>query len=238
MPLSDAPRSDAVPITERLRAAKDGCVGCARTLAKNPSRSMKIASVVSGLLLVLGGFYGMFNLFFPLQAVISVYQLLFGILILVTELKSWPIISTFQKKVDVWFHLLSTTRGKGGFYCFIGFLSFFASEWNVSTVCILFVSIIGVLHLLGFPRVPAPAPDDPAAGFGGVAAGGAQPMAPVDSADPSWSCSAAVSDFAMKVVADNPEVLRAGLSSMASSQMGSSGGGAGQPTWAQPSVNS
>jgi hypothetical protein len=62
-------------------------------------------------------------------------------------------------------------------------------------------------------------------------------MAPVDSADPSWSCSAAVSDFAMKVVADNPEVLRAGLSSMASSQMGSSGGG-GQPTWAQPSVNS
>ena len=145
MPLSDAPRSDAVPITERLRAAKDGCVGCARTLAKNPSRSMKIASVVSGLLLVLGGFYGMFNLFFPLQAVISVYQLLFGILILVTELKSWPIISTFQKKVDVWFHLLSTTRGKGGFYCFIGFLSFFASEWNVSTVCILFVSIIGCL---------------------------------------------------------------------------------------------
>ena len=43
----------------------------------------------------------------------------------------------------------------------------------------------------------------------------------------------------MKVVADNPEVLRAGLSSMASSQMGSSGGGGGAaPSWAQPSVNS
>ena len=155
MPLSDAPRSDAVPITERLRAAKDGCVGCARTLAKNPSRSMKIASVVSGLLLVLGGFYGMFNLFFPLQAVISVYQLLFGILILVTELKSWPIISTFQKKVDVWFHLLSTTRGKGGFYCFIGLLAFCASEWSLARVCVLIVTIVGVVHLLGNPKQPA-----------------------------------------------------------------------------------
>ena len=34
-------------------------------------------------------------------------------LIVVTELKSWPIISTFQKKVDVYFHLLSVPRGKG-----------------------------------------------------------------------------------------------------------------------------
>ena len=39
---------------------------------------------------------------------------LFGLLIVVTELKSWPIISTFQKRVDVYFHLLSVPRGKGG----------------------------------------------------------------------------------------------------------------------------
>ena len=50
----------------------------------------------------------------------------FGILILVTELKSWPIISTFQKRVDIYFHLLSVPKGKGGFYCFIGFLAFCA----------------------------------------------------------------------------------------------------------------
>lgn len=43
-----------------------------------------------------------------------------------TELKSWPIISTFQKRVDIYFHLLSVPKGKGGFYCFIGFLAFCA----------------------------------------------------------------------------------------------------------------
>ena len=229
---------DAACDRRRLTRHRCSCVRaqCYQVAAKDPRRTLRVLSTVSGLLLILGGIAGVFTIN-PLSMIISIYNILFGLLIVLTELKTWPIIKTFQKQVDVYFHLLSVPRGKGGFYCFIGFLSFFASEWNVSTVCILFVSIIGVLHLLGFPRVPAPAPDDPAAGFGGVAAGGAQPMAPVDSADPSWSCSAAVSDFAMKVVADNPEVLRAGLSSMASSQMGSSGG-AGQPSWAQPSVNS
>ena len=37
---------------------------------------------------------------------------LFGILILLTELKSWPIIKTFQKRVDIYFHLLSVPKGK------------------------------------------------------------------------------------------------------------------------------
>ena len=57
---------------------------------------------------------------------------LFGILIVATELKSWPIIGGFQKRVDVYFHLLSIGKGKGGFYCFIGLLAFIASEWSLA----------------------------------------------------------------------------------------------------------
>ena len=66
---------------------------------------------------------------------------------MITELKSWPIIRTFQRRVDIYFHLLSVPRGKGGFYCFIGVLAFCSSEWNLSRVCVLIVSIVGIVHL-------------------------------------------------------------------------------------------
>ena len=79
---------------------------------------------------------------------------LFGFLIVATELKTWPIIGAFQKRVDKYFHLLSVAKGKGGFYCFIGFLAFIASEWSLARVCTLLVCIVGVFHLLGYPRQP------------------------------------------------------------------------------------
>lgn len=79
---------------------------------------------------------------------------LFGFLIVATELKSWPIIGAFQKRVDKYFHLLSIAKGKGAFYCFIGFLAFVASEWSLARVCTLLVCIVGVFHLLGYPREP------------------------------------------------------------------------------------
>lgn len=69
-----------------------------------------------------------------------------------TELKSWPIIGAFQKRVDIYFHLLSVPRGKGGFYLFVGLLTFCASEWGVSSLCVMVVAIVGVLHLAGCPR--------------------------------------------------------------------------------------
>jgi hypothetical protein len=68
-----------------------------------------------------------------------------------TELKSWPIIGAFQKHVDVYFHLLSVPRGKGGFYLFIGLLTFCASDWGMASVCVMIVAVVGVLHLAGVP---------------------------------------------------------------------------------------
>jgi len=184
----------------------DKIKGCIETCKKwygvvksNPAKSMKILSSVSGVLLIIGGISGIVNLFNPLAAVISAYNILFGMLIVATELKSWPIIGAFQKRVDVYFHLLSVPKGKGGFYCFIGLLAFCASEWSLARICILIVAIVGIFHLLGYPRevarTEAMAAQDEQHQTGGI-----------DTA------SLGVSEFALKVMSENPELVKQGLS--------------------------
>ena len=91
---------------------------------------------------------GLVNVFNPLGIVLSVYNILFALLILITELKNWPIITSLNRRVDVYFHLLSIPTGKGGFYCFVGTLAFFATPWNVSRICILIVAIVGAIQLI------------------------------------------------------------------------------------------
>lgn len=59
---------------EKVVAAKEGAVKVWSTAKKNPTRTMKVLSCVSGLLLVVGGFSGFFN-FNPLKAVISLYNM-------------------------------------------------------------------------------------------------------------------------------------------------------------------
>jgi hypothetical protein len=109
-----------------------------------PERTMHLTSVVAALLLLLGGVSGLLNLLYPIGIVLSVYNILFSLLILVTELKQFPVMKTLNKRVDVYFHLLSVPRGKAGFYVFVGVLAFFASEWSISRICILLVAIVGV----------------------------------------------------------------------------------------------
>jgi hypothetical protein len=154
---------------------------------------MKLASTISGLLLVVGGISGVVNLFNPLGMVLSVYNIMFGVLILLTELKSWPIIKTIQKRIDVYFHLLSVPRGKGAFYCFIGVLAFFASDWSLSKICVLIVAIVGFLHL--FSKTPVPSPED-----------ALQPSVAAESS--SWS------SLAMEVAKDNPGMVNAAIDSL------------------------
>jgi len=108
-----------------------------------------------------------------------------------TELKSWPIIGAFQKHVDVYFHLLSVPKGKGGFYLFIGLLTFCASDWGMASVCVMIVTIVGVLHLAGIPA-------DSRTTSSMAGTDGAQhhqdSMEPLDAA-----ASASISNFALKV---------------------------------------
>ena len=179
--------------------------------AKDPSRTLRVFSAVAGLLLIIGGISGIFNIFNPLSAIISVYNIFFGILIVITELKSWPIIRTFQRRVDIYFHLLSVPRGKGGFYCFIGVLAFCSSEWNLSRVCVLIVSIVGIVHLFACQRCGAPKDG-----------GGSESLQHVQS---GGSCSGAASSessgaftwqgLMKEVVTDSPEVVGMGLSAAA-----------------------
>ena len=108
-----------------------------------------------------------------------------------TELKSWPIIGAFQKHVDVYFHLLSVPKGKGGFYLFIGLLTFCASDWGMASVCVMIVAIVGVLHLAGIPADSRT--NSSMAGSDGTHHH-QEAMEPMDAA-----ASASISNFALKV---------------------------------------
>jgi hypothetical protein len=143
---------------EQINNAKQCLKATYKVMTTDPPRTLRWLSTGSGILLILGGLSGALNPFsiiHPLSMIISVYNVLFGVLIVLTELKTFPIIKTFQKRVDVYFHLLSVPRGKGGFYCFIGFLAFFSStddSQTLSRICVLIVSVVGVLHLLACKR--------------------------------------------------------------------------------------
>ena len=195
---------------EKVTAAKEGATKVWSVAKANPSRTMRVLSSVSGALLILGGIAGALSIFNPLGAVLSIYNILFGLLIVITELKSWPIISTFQKRVDVYFHLLSVPRGKGGFYCFIGFLAFCSSNtFDLARICVLIVTIVGVLHLL--PCCKKHVEADPEDGMPGMSGkDGLMPMQGDDSISASaFVASSGLADFAMQVAKDNPEMLKA-----------------------------
>ena len=181
--------------------------------AKDPRRTLVWLSTGSGVLLIVGGISGVFTLN-PLSMIISIYNVLLGVLIVLTELKTFPIIRTFQKRVDVYFHLLSVPRGKGAFYCFIGLLAFCATSWSkepLARACVLVVFIVGLLHLLMCKRCGAPGPEE-------QEAGGVQPMqAPAEGGGGFTDVSAQPTSWGQmmkQVVSDSPEVLTAGLSAV------------------------
>ena len=179
-------------------------------MSTNPPRTLRWLSTGSGLLLILGGIAGVFTIN-PLAMIISIYNVLFGLLIVLTELKTFPIIKTFQKRVDMYFHLLSVPRGKGGFYCFIGFLAFFSSDWSLARVCVLIVSVVGVLHLFACKRCGAPGEGEDVP---------MPPTAPLESYTESGSCGNAAGESSWaglmkQVVSDSPEILSCGVGQLA-----------------------
>ena len=211
-----------------MRKGGDTARGVYDVMAKDPPRTLRVLSAISGFLLIVGGIVGIFDPLHPLSMVISVYNVFFGLLIVLTELKSWPIIRTFQKTVDVYFHLLSIPRGKGGFYCFIGFLAFFSSEWNLSRVCVLIVSIIGMLHLFSCTRCGAQPDEEDGLprsssrhGASGLRSAQEVSLGPLVEGGNCDDSSSTWASLMKQVVADSPEVLTAGLS-LASAQASNS----------------
>lgn len=193
---------------EYARKTADCCKKTAQVMAKDPPRTLRWASAISGLLLILGGVVGVFTIN-PLAAIISVYNFFFGVLIVITELKSYPIIRTLQRRIDVYFHLLSVPRGKGGFYCFIGFLAFFSSTWKdafLAKLCVLIVSIVGLIHLLACKRCGGSVEEEMAS------ADSARHQSELRGADDSYESDGSSWATLMKqVVSESPEILSAGI---------------------------
>ena len=227
---------------EHIRNAISCCRTSYAVMSKDPPRTLRWASAISGLLLMLGGIVGVFTIN-PLAIIISLYNVGFGILIVLTELKTLPIIRTFQRRIDVYFHLLSSSRGKGGFYCFIGFLSFFAeSGWSLSSICTLIVSCVGVIHLFACKRCGAVTDNEfinmdktkQSYEMSGL-------KTSADDNEVSWA------GLMKQVISDSPEVLGAGLgaasnpsvqsfaaAALGGGSSGSSGAGAHDVSAAQP----
>ena len=201
---------------EQLKTLASCCKTTAKVLAKDPPRTLRTASATAGFLLILGGIVGVFTIN-PLAAVISVYNVFFGVLIVLTELKTMPIIRTFQKRVDIYFHLLSVPRGKGGFYCFIGLLAFFAEDGYISLVkvCVIIVSIVGLIHLFACKRCGAMTDEEYAQADKAKQQHEMQGIASLQENGSADSNATVWGSLMKQVVSDSPEVLSYGLSAAA-----------------------
>mmetsp|Transcript_43765 Transcript_43765/g.115020 ORF Transcript_43765/g.115020 Transcript_43765/m.115020 type:complete len:255 (-) Transcript_43765:248-1012(-) len=197
---------------EALSNAKKCAKSFWEVLSKDPPRTLRWSSAISGVLLIIGGISGVFTIN-PLAAVISVYNVFFGLLIVLTELKSYPIIRTFQKRVDTYFHLLSVPRGKGGFYCFIGFLAFFAEEgyFSLTKLCVMIVTIVGLIHLFSCKRCGANEEDSFVAADSARQTHEMQGIVEAGEAGGAADDSSTWASLMKQVVTDSPEIVGMGL---------------------------
>lgn len=228
--------NDGTSTRSTVAAVADNSKKFYKWASSNPTRAMKVFSSVSGLLLVLTGITGLFDLFNPLRMVISFYNIVFGLLILLTELKSWPIIATLQKRVDAQFHLLSVPKGKGGFYCFVGVLGFCAAATTLEWVCFGIIAVVGAMHFI--PRFSGGSANSQDDEIPNPQQLGLMPA--VGSAAAPGQADPGLAGYAMKVLADtvkdNPQMVQQGLQIAASNPqaMSSAYGAATQPTQSQP----
>lgn len=131
---------------------------------KDPRATMAVLSIGSGIVLFFGGLTGTISTLNVLRAMVSVYSMVFGLVIIASECKEVPLISVLYRQLEFYAHFLVYPRGKALFYCFIGFLTFFANvEWSLSKIASLIVMIVGALHFVTSFCIPAPEPSGPAA---------------------------------------------------------------------------
>mmetsp|Transcript_5884 Transcript_5884/g.15077 ORF Transcript_5884/g.15077 Transcript_5884/m.15077 type:complete len:214 (+) Transcript_5884:3-644(+) len=138
--------------------------GAMSQACKDPRATMGVLSIGSGIVLFVGGLTGAISTLNVLRAMVSVYSMVFGLVIIASECKEVPIISVLYRQLEFYAHFIVYPRGKALFYLFIGFLTFFANvEWSLSKIASLIVMIVGALHFLTSFCIPSPAPSGPAA---------------------------------------------------------------------------
>mmetsp|Transcript_14760 Transcript_14760/g.43331 ORF Transcript_14760/g.43331 Transcript_14760/m.43331 type:complete len:193 (-) Transcript_14760:420-998(-) len=115
---------------------------------KDPSATMSILSFASGVVLFLGGLFGVLNINI-LRAMTAVYSMVFGLVIVVSECKHVPLLSVLYRQLEFYAHFLVYPRGKAVFFVLVGILTFFAhTEWALPKIASLIVVIVGALHFL------------------------------------------------------------------------------------------
>ena len=122
--------------------------GVCAGFCKDPSATMSILSVGSGIVLFLGGLFGVLNIN-VLRAMTSVYSMVFGLVIVISECKNVPLLSVLYRQLEYYAHFLVYPRGKAIFYVLVGILTFFAHvNWALPKIASLIVVIVGALHFL------------------------------------------------------------------------------------------
>ncbi|KAJ1633559.1 hypothetical protein T492DRAFT_980181 [Pavlovales sp. CCMP2436] len=115
---------------------------------QDPGATMSFLSACAGVVLFVGGIFGVVNINL-LQAMTSVYSMVFGLVIVVAECKHVPILSVLYRQLEFYAHFLVYPRGKAIFDVLIGVLSFFShTNWGFSKIAALIVVVIGGLHFL------------------------------------------------------------------------------------------
>ena len=135
---------------------------------------LKLGSLGTGIFLILAGVFG------SMGAVTigggwqyfagSVYAILFGIIMLIVEIKDKVlIISALYHIVESEIKFLTLQTGKGIFYLGIGILVFFIGPdsengWGLNNVSAIVLAVVGALHAFKVLREVAPLGDEVAAG--------------------------------------------------------------------------
>mmetsp|Transcript_8809 Transcript_8809/g.24326 ORF Transcript_8809/g.24326 Transcript_8809/m.24326 type:complete len:191 (-) Transcript_8809:450-1022(-) len=115
---------------------------------KDPSATMSILSVASGILFFIGGISGLLTLN-PITAMTSVYSMVFGLVIVIVECKQVPVLSALYRQLEYWAHFLVYPRGKAVFFVLVGILNFFSQNtWGLVKISALIIIVVGGLHFI------------------------------------------------------------------------------------------
>eukprot|EP00468_Gymnochlora_sp_CCMP2014_P002266 CAMPEP_0167743316 /NCGR_PEP_ID=MMETSP0110_2-20121227/1947_1 /TAXON_ID=629695 /ORGANISM="Gymnochlora sp., Strain CCMP2014" /LENGTH=190 /DNA_ID=CAMNT_0007627671 /DNA_START=21 /DNA_END=593 /DNA_ORIENTATION=+ len=121
----------------------------AEMITKGPL-SLKVMCLFGGILTVLSGFFGMMNLLSPFDILVSMYNFLFGLVMVFLEVHDKvPLLGFLHKRIEHWMRILTTLTGRSLFYFYVG--SLYLSKWTFFGIffgiylcaCGLFSLIVG-----------------------------------------------------------------------------------------------
>eukprot|EP00466_Bigelowiella_natans_P018177 jgi/Bigna1/89222/estExt_fgenesh1_pg.C_450141 len=118
----------------------------AEMITKGPM-SLTAMCLLGGLLTTLSGFFGMLNILSPLDILPSVYNFVFGLLMIFLEVHhKIGYLGFLYRKIEYWMRILTTLTGRSLFYFYVG--SLFLSRWTFFGILLgMYMCTCGVFSL-------------------------------------------------------------------------------------------